>query len=568
MLARARNLLAMAVTLAGPGAALAGSTRAHDASTGRVARDGPAPGGGPLTLAALDQPAIIPLLASEQRFRVTDAQRLIEVLREALFNGTPRQRVDLIQGLAALKDPLLRPLFVQLSDAPWSEVRIQAILAAAALDPARGIDLLAVQRLRDRDEQTTIIVQAVMLDLLAPGQLEDLARWSRLDDRLTVSIAGLLTESGTPPPPQRVRAVMDDAQAGPELRLHAALVLMEQGDQTVEPLARDLLAQLLALPGAKGDEAISSVLSRIKRQRLRSAVPTLLAIRAHPTVSPLVRFEALGAMIAAAPDAPEVIDAVTKELDYKGETPADRLAHRVRIALALLDPVADRPTQITPELYAGLAGSPEALLKSIVGVLDAVSSNGDMTAAVTSLAAQRHAPSSAWALQYAQRRPWQEAQAIRREISRGLLGASSEPVVLMGMRAAMELCNDDPALVRDLLQEALQKGDRTACAAILSGALRSSNADAVQLAILPTPAARWPDAQCEALADLVLARHGSVDLDVVPSPQRLGGIATGDGNLPTVYRLQAAWIALKAQDQERAALANLLTAAQAPTPAP
>lgn len=541
---------------------------AREARAALPAADWPARPAAHSTLALLDQPAITPMLASEQRFRVDDPQRLIAVLRDALFNGSPRERVDLIQGLAALKDPALRPLFAQLSDAPWSEVRVQAILAMAALDPAAGVDLLAVQRLRDQDEQTTIIVQAVMQDLLAPGQLEDLARWPRLDGRLTVSIAGLLTESGNPPPPQRVRAVLDDASVNVELRFHAALVLMEQGDQTVAPRARELLDELFAQPGLAGSDAISSVLARIKRQRLRSAVPALMAIRERPGVGPLVRFEALAAMIAAAPDAPEVIRAVTAELDVKGEDAADRLAQRVRIALALLDPVAQRPDLITPALYAPLKDSAEALLKAIVAVLDAVTSQSDLVPAVTALAAQRHAPSSAWALQFAQRRPWQEARAIRLEIARGLLGAASEPTVLMGMRAAMDLCNDDPALLRDLWQEALTRADRTACAALLSGALRSSNPGAVRLAILPSPASRWPDAQCEALADLVLARHGQPDLDPLPPPQRLAGIATGDGGLPTVYRLQAAWMALKAQDQDRAALASLLVAAQPAPPTP
>jgi hypothetical protein len=535
-----------------------------------------------LTLAAPGvSPALAALVGDEGRAvagmgglaaRSIDTERLVQYLRSTLVNGSIRDRVELMRGLAVLRDPALRPLFAQLADSPWLEVRMQAILAGAELEPERGIDLLAVQRLTDRREQAELIAAAVGRDLLAPGQLEDLARWQDLDPRLTVSIAGLLTTTGTPPAPQRVRAILDDATLDVELRLHAALVLIQQGDNTVQSLATDLFSRVLKQEGTRGDDAVSGVFARIRRQRLSASLPLLMLSRSELRGRPLLRFEALATMLAVACDQPAVIEETRRELDFKGETPADRQGHRVRVALAMLEPAVTSPRAITPAYLDLLKDDTDPMISAIRGVLVAAANGKELGAAAAELARQRHVGALNWTLRLAKQCAWQDAMQIRLAVVEQSWASANATVVQTGIQAASGVFDSDPAPLRSRLEAALRAGETPLVSMLLAGALRSSNREATSVLSLVGPqggAAAWPDRSTGALADLVAARHAAADGAVRVPAERLEKIAYGDGDLPTPMRLQAAWLAIKAHGQERLALAKLMAgsvAASPPTP--
>lgn len=501
------------------------------------------------------------------------SEALIALLRESLTSPASRNRQDVMRSLAALRDPALRPLFVQLVEAPEPDVRMQAILAAAQIDESRGIDLLAVQRLQSRAEQATVVAEAVGRDLLAPGQLEDVARWKDLDDRLSVSIAGLLTAQGRPPAPQRVRAILDDASHGPELRLHAALVLMQQGQSTVEPQALTLTDELLALPGARSDDALAGIMARVRLQRLSASLPILERIRTRSADRPLRVFETLQTMLIVAPDHPGVLAAAASDLGYGAENGRERAGDRVRIALAMLEAATESSARITPALGALLESDNDpfiACVRAVLLALPKVEAHKPTPLAepVCALVRLRYPKATEWALRFARQRPHDEALAIRLAVVEQAAHARTSAALSLAASAATDVCDDDPALLRPAIAAAISADDRPLLFALLTGCLRSTNAGVV--ALLSPEAGKgevtitWPDAACAALADLALARHAAHGSMNAERCERIERIALGEGELPTVYRLQAAWLALKGRGQDRVALARLLADAAPP----
>lgn len=492
------------------------------------------------------------------------SEALIALLRDSLTSPAARDRQDVMRSLAALRDPALRPLFVQLVESPAPDVRMQAILAAAQIDASRGIDLLAVQRLQSRAEQATVVAEAVGRDLLAPGQLEDVARWKDLDDRLSVSIAGLLTAQGRPPAPQRVRAILDEPAHGAELRLHAALVLMQQGQSTVEPQALALVDELLALPGARSDDALAGIMARVRLQRLSASLPILERIRTRSADRPLRVFETLQTMLIIAPDHPGVLAAASHDLGYAADDGRERAADRVRIALAMLEAAAESPAQITRSLGALLGPDTDPFIAAVRAVLLALPKGeahhrAALAEPVCALVRQRYPRATEWALRFAKQCPHDEALAIRLAVVDQAASARTSAALSLAASAAADIGDDDPALLRAALAGALKTDDRPLLFALLTGCLRSTNAGVAALLTADdgTPI-RWPDAACTALADLALARHAAQTTMTPQRCERIERIALGEGDLPTAYRLQAAWLALKSRGQDRVALARLL----------
>lgn len=500
-----------------------------------------------------------------------DADALIKLLRDALTGDSADKRRAMVVGLSALRDPALRPLMAQLSTSPWADVRIQAILALAQMQPSHGVDLLMVQRLTDTQEQGALISAAVRRDLLLPGQLEDLARWDTLSDEVAVYVAGLLTSEGTPPAPQRLRKIAA-THKDPEVRLHAALVLKQQGDDTITPTIDAMLSQLLERPSTAASRSVSEAMWRIRRQRLSSAADFCRAVREKFASDPLVRYEALATLLAIAPDDPRTIEATTAAWAL-GETPADQLAERNRVAIAMLDAALDRPARLTP-LIPLFDQVQDPTLSAVGRVLKALAA-GEANASeqIAALATYQHPPLTSWALRSAKQRPWQEAKIVRLAIVRAARIQDGATSSQSSIQAATEIADSDPDILRPVLDEARASGQTAVVRAILAGGLQSMDAKAGGLATLPKGQTEWPDPASAALADLLSARHPptSPPRDVAATDAlvaRIYKIAQGTASpLPPVYSLQAAWLALKAADQDRAALARLISASATASPA-
>lgn len=499
-----------------------------------------------------------------------DVDALIKLLRDTLIGESSEKRRAMVIGLGALRDPALRPLMAQLSTSPWADVRIQAILALAQMEPSHGVDLLMVQRLTDTQEQGALISAAVRRDLLLPGQLEDLARWDTLSDEVAVFVAGLLTSEGAPPAPQRLRRIAA-THKDPEVRLHAALVLKQQGDDTITPTIDAMLSQLLERPSAAASRSVSEAMWRIRRQRLSSASDFCRSVREKFASDPLVRYEALATLLAIAPDDPRTIEA-TRAAWALGESPADQLAERNRVAIAMLDAALDRPARLTP-LIPLFDQVHDAMLPAVGRVLKALAAGeADASDQIAALAMYHHPPLTTWALRSAKQRPWQEAKAIRLAIVRAARIQDGATSSQSSIQAATEIADSDPEVLRPVLDEALASGQPAIVRAILAGGLQSMDAQAGGLASLPDGQTEWPDPACAALADLLAARHPPTPLRDAAATDalvaRIYKIAQGTASpLPPIYSLQAAWLALKAADQDRAALARLISASATASPA-
>jgi len=99
--------------------------------------------------------------------------------------------------------------------------------------------------------------------------------------------------------------------------------------------------------------------------------------------------------------------------------------------------------------------------------------------------------------------------------------------------------------------------DGRAAEAILASCIRESAALPWGSGAGGEPA--WPNERCEALSTMF---HARVEPDFLKSPEhleRIERVALGFGKLPHIFRVQAAWLALKSRGEGRRLIAQLMT---------
>ena len=397
----------------------------------------------------------------------------------------------------------------------------------------------------------------------------------------------------------------------------------DQDRKPIDNLLKPLTPQQSSTSSSTGDAAaaerrllISTTLDLVRGEQLAGCASVVESILAQtPLADTALRREALWTLAIAAPNAANTLNLWKTELARDDLSRADRL----RLALASADAAArigtstltaqDAGTSTSPnpvsQLFAGQSSDAVAATLGRVGVLAASNDFNQQadTEALESLLADGYAPGFTWAIGWARALETQSRinaarNAASASTSNGQNSASprqcqisarainawriifekarfarrNEPGALEWiMDAATSLCDADPGFVQPTLTTAVERQDAVLIEAILAGALRSINPQVINLTTPFVGPAAQPSAAelspvATGLASLIAARHTN-DRDPVRM-QALAELALADGRssaapaLPTVFRVQAAWLALRAGGRDREAMARLLDASR------
>ncbi|MBX3358143.1 MAG: hypothetical protein KF745_06925 [Phycisphaeraceae bacterium] len=480
-----------------------------------------------------------------------ESEPLVNQLRAALVDQRDSGLDQLMRALRLLKDPALKPLYAQLASADRPVLRVHGILGLAELEGGSGIDLLLVKRLSEARDQAVVLGEALRSGLLTEGQLDDVAQWPGLDDTLRTLIYGELIRRGRS---MNAAELIRLAQSPNEATAVFAALFLRQIGQSLKA-ADDPLERLLAADqsDSRNVETVLGVLSQIREAKLDKLVGYVRDIQRKWVESPGVGFECVRTILALEPRDAEALK------QWAGLYAGYDLARRVRMGLIGLGMSRRDGTLAAPALFQPMADDPEPVMHAIgeVGLSIVEDKPAEARlAALLALTRLGHVPTLEWALADSDSLPGPDAIAVRLSVIAAAADPSQQPgLYQVGAAAAAVLAGSDPEALKGPLSRAIAAGDERLVVAILAGVLQSGNSGSASLAD-EVPASM---ATARAVADLVIAQHTAqpdrLDFD------RLAAIAGGAGSLPEAYRVQAAWLALRAKGEQRVALARVLAEA-------
>lgn len=471
------------------------------------------------------------------------------------------------RSLRGLRDPSLRPVWAQLASANIPAFRVHGLLGLAELDPAGGIDLLAVSNVKPLPLRDLILLEAIDRELIPSIALSELSGWQGLDDSARAWIAGTCSASRVPfsrPALERI------AQRGdPLAQVSAAAILKTQ--QLVPSLVQQV--ERVALPELlRRDSAQQIRLARFIQQHRLTAAAAWLQTMERQTQDPQVIFAATLSRWTLTPQ-----DAgITRLLGEQFESLPPASSQRVSMALAWLDAARLLEGRFPAELATVAQQDNSPVVAGIGRLLLAWSQQGDVSTPGAQLARMGDPQVTEALLRVSQRLYFQQATTIRLAIVQHALTtlgektpaglqrfASTQPLVL---QAATAVADNDPALLQAPLEGCLSTGNTLGVHLLLQGLLRSTSAASVQVLQAATPATgKWPDETSSGLALLTVSRHQVAGGLAPETVEQLIAIARGQGNLPPALQAQAAWMALRALGEDRVALARLLVNLRGPS---
>lgn len=527
--------------------------------------------------------------------------RLTRLLIDGLHAPARETRADTLLGLARLRDPSLQPLFSLLACTGPMEDRGNATVALATLEPQRGVDGLLLRHLSDDLQRAGVLVRCIERDLISLEQLLEIAHWPDLGERSTILVAAYLSgrddaQSATPateatpgngvgaPRRQDVVPVLPTAKgvaaATPLLRqlaesqdvglaAAAAAVLAQQGEATgLERLSR--LTPKLATTRYEGPAR--GLVGLIGSAKMNLLGDWCLILAAQPGISPTLAEAAVAGAARSGSRSVAVRNAVLGVARRMASGDGVPAGTRGELAVWLLEAALTEPLRLDDNQWEVLgkqvaAGREAGLCNATMEVMQQLSTGaaGSVKAVERLLAAVDDTvpPATAlavarWALAWAAQRPFQEAQAAREGILGMVLRLDQADLIEPAAIAARMLTDADPVRTAALLT-GQGKGQRLHTAALLLGALASSNPEASGVAMAAAGTLRPSDILAE-LCVLVEARH-PIQGRPRPSAARLAALALGegDGQLTLPVRMQAAWLAVRGSGHEKATLARILS---------
>jgi hypothetical protein len=464
------------------------------------------------------------------------------------------------RSLRALRDPSLRPVWAQLASAPVPAFRVHGLLGLAELDPANGIDLLAVSNVKPLPLRDLILLEAIDRDLVPTIALSELSSWQGLSDWTRVTIAATCSANRVSFSRPAVELIAQRGDA--ESQLAAAAILKTQ--QLVPSIVQQ--AERVALPEIlRRDASVQIKLARFIQQHRLSAAAQWLATLEKQAKDPDVIFAATLARWSVSGGEPGIIESLKRQFDVL-ETGTPK---REAMALAWLEAARVLEGRFPIELAKLAQLDTNAKTASIGRLLQAWAQQGDVATPGAQLARFGDLTITEALLQVSQRVYFQQATTIRLAIVQHALVqlgearpaemqkfAAMQPLVL---RAVTAVAEDDPALLQAPLEGALASKNTAGVQLLLQGLLRSTSANAAQVLAAAAPVdGQWPDETSKGLALLTTARH-QVAAGLLPQTiDELIAIARGQGSLPPALQAQAAWLALRGLGEDRVALARLL----------
>ncbi len=549
---------------------------------------------------------------------------LTTLLADALHAPSRQARTQTLLALARLRDPSLQPLFSLLACTGPSEDRADAMIALAALEPARGIDPLLLRQLVSDNQRARVLAASIEQELISTEQLHEISHWPDLGERSTILVAAQLAGLGAGQPVDKPAiAAPGIAPASPKATPSPAPIstgsqptgvaaksaksryvasasvlrkLSMSEDLTTAASAAAVLAQQREASGLTrlsrltprlaqptNAAAVLEVLDLVSTARLDALGDWCLVLAVQPGVVPDVAQRARAAAARSGSASPAVVESILAVAREAASEPTDLTgAGRVQLCLQLLDAAAINPKRLPAPQFAVLAnavkpGEFDALTRAVLKLLTLVPGADEKTDdAVVSLLEMldRQIPGPAqvaivrWATAWSGQQTFHVAQRVRETIIKQLLSTNLPDLFDGAIEASRLMIEADPTSALPLLSGA-GEGRWRATAALLLGALASGNPDSVSIAAFAMPTIATGDK----LADvglLVQMRHagprgltGDAQQTAVLAG-RLAGLAMGEGDFARVVRMQAAWLAIRASGQERPTLARLLAPTKRP----
>lgn len=466
-------------------------------------------------------------------------EELAEFLRIAVDPRSGASERNLLRGLRELRDQNLRPLFGALAGSTDPYLRQEGILGLALLEDPPRINELMIAAIDSPVERARLIAAAFQESLLTPDQINAVLSWAGGDPAFEVIIRSwLLANTGDIDTPRVEKLAQSDE---PRVAALASTLLAQAGETprvgTVVKTVRNIES-----PVERG-ATIVSILTMIRTDKMIEAAPIAVALSDIAAADQLDPMLPLATLLTVAPA--EAVRSWNQQFNEN-----DSVGHRLRLAMTALETWETAP----PEIFDTLIRSDQRELFPAIGACGrALASGEDPTAALSDLIAQRHAPSSVWAIRLIATRDRLNADHLARHVIRVWTTRDQPtvedltPVVL----AAEMIAPDEPHYIRQVFDRALAAADEPICRALLIGV---SRADAPAMW---APDSRWPSETCVALAQLIEASQSKVKL-TDERAQTIAAIARGFGELPDAYRLQAAWIALRHDGTARELLSRVL----------
>ncbi len=436
-------------------------------------------------------------------------------------------RDDLLLALRGLRDPGLRPVFEAMADSRGSPaLRVQGLLGLAEVSDPPRLDMERVKGIADASEQLLVLGQAMRLGAARVEDLEAVLTWSPLAPEVEALALGRLMKEGASVEADRLRRLAGSGAL--PTRLMAALLLMEmgQGLESQEPFS-----EVFALPQDQKRSVLGLVLQHIRREEMKEVGPFVARAVEASRDDELLRAEAVHTLLSISPD-----DAAALWLEMYGET--ESLATKFLLGLAALEAVKDAP----PTLFGRMAADEASEDLRLMGEAGkAIATGADATEALRRMVMRGYEPGAAWVMEVSKTLPSAQASAAQLALVEAAVkfGRERRALQAAAVSAVALLAEGDPAALGAALDEACARKDDEAARLLLAGALRAERADAGAFGAGRT----WPSSQSAALAALARARFSpSVDGETM---EALMGLAEGRLALGGLFRVQAAWLALK-----------------------
>jgi len=497
----------------------------------------------------------------------------VRTVREAVRLPPGGARSPALLALIDLEDPELQPLFqalVQRQDRPVMQA--DAIVGIARADPRRSIDPFIVRQVSDLGLRSEVIKSLIGRGLLKPKEINQILRWPEAEQLLPEDRLFLVATLARDSAEWDVSDIEPVANTEtPELRALYSLLLLEKGETARWEEFRSKIAEMTP---SERSSLLGALAPAVRAYRLKSSVAPLLRLAADRDVDANIRAAIIGSALE--------LDSDVGLAAMKQELALDRdQRNMLRYSLLLL--VVSETKGIGPEAFDLFKDSGSREIDVLIAAGRCAHSGEGCAEALTRVIDLGLRPAAEWALARASALAKTDPALARTVMTHTLdLAAQArdprEPIVMLGVKAAVELIALDPDELRRRLQDtatppAVQEAIALAMVAAASEramptSIASDSSSPGQAAAEDSMTARRMAAadfasstrgnlprRFDSMALVAIARgRGSLSAAEI---EQLGVIGAGGGRVDEAIRVQAAWLHLKALGRHREALGRI-----------
>jgi hypothetical protein len=452
----------------------------------------------------------------------------VRIMKRAASAQRDGSHLPLLFALRQLRDPDLKPFFVQLAQSDDWQTQVHAVLGLAEIDPSKHIDAALVTTIKP-EAQESVIATGLDLELLGREQFGSLLAVKDLHPMARLFLLAEQVALGEPADQQALSELTksDDQHVG---SLAACLAAQAGQSGAIESLG----SRLAGLPTDARDDLTNWVLEAIRRYRLSACAGWVKSVLDENSLDRDKSYRAVFTLLTI--DTEAGLKAWTRVL---GEQPTYQ--HRVRMGLVLLASGAPVPGTLFDQLQAS---GGEELITRIIAVGKTISSGGDPSDALMQLLDLGHLKSTDWAMDYVKKMPNDQAARVYGHLIDRL--ATDDPAAIdwvsLAVQSTSKLFEIDPNAVLQRLSAS--KDDELQQQSILLGLFETTSTTAGEAA---GKLRRIGSGRADSLAFLLMAKH--VKALTAQDKEQLGKIASGGGRVSEVLQVQAAWIYLKQTNQ-------------------